>query len=93
MSEPILNRPKITSIEHLIDEDLAPTFNDNKMLNESYFKKRTSKVDSKDITCVMQNEYKNEYTTNLNHKMDTIITKINTLSNKLDAVLDKVVIA
>ena len=87
-SEPILKKPKITSIEHLIDEDLAPASNDNKTLNESYFKKRTSKVNSKDITFAMQEEYKNEYTTNLNNKMDTLITKINTLSTKLDSVLD-----
>jgi hypothetical protein len=85
MSEPILNKPKITSIEHLIDEDLAPASN-------TYFKKRNSKVDTKDINYVMQEEYKSEYTTNLNHKMDTMITKMNTLSTKLDAVLDKVAI-
>ena len=87
MSEPILNKPKITSIEHLIDEDLAPDSN-------TYFKKRNSKVDTKDINFVMQNEYKNEYTTNLNikldNKLDTVITKINTLSNKLDDILNKI---
>ena len=38
----------------------------------------------------MQNEYKNEYTTNLNNKLDTMITKINTLSNKLDDILNKI---
>lgn len=98
-------KSKITSIEELLSENklevdvnnASPVrfqeenvkLNRPPLLNKEKYKRSASKVNVSDFNDLINEEYSRESRMNYNHKIDILLTKVSSLENKLESIIEK----
>ena len=98
-------KSKITSIEELLSENkleidvnnASPVrfqeenvkLNRPPLLNKEKYKRSASKVNVSDFNELINEEYSRESRMNYNNKIDILLTKVSSLENKLESIIEK----
>tara|TARA_B100000965_G_scaffold71822_1_gene56699 strand:- start:3272 stop:4111 length:840 start_codon:yes stop_codon:yes gene_type:complete len=98
-------KSKITSIEELLSENklevdvnnASPVrfqeenvkLNRPPLLNKEKYKRSASKVNVSDFNDLINEEYSRESRMNYNNKIDILLTKVSSLENKLESIIEK----
>ena len=98
-------KSKITSIEELLSENkleieinnASPVrfqeenvkLNRPPLLNKEKYKRSASKVNVSDFNDLINEEYSRENRMNYNNKIDILLTKVSSLENKLESIIEK----
>ena len=77
------------SKDKFVENNNEDKFKDNKLYDLNYYKKRTSKINYKDIDKAVSHEYEMEFKININNKFDFLTGQIEKILNNQKKIMEK----